>query len=68
MPGSIKQTDMINGLTPKQETFAQGVFAGNGLTASYRNAYSIKPDTKDCSVHQNACRLMANVKVISRVD
>lgn len=54
-------------MTPKQERFAMEVASGKTQADAYRAAFNVKPTTKAESVQQNASRLMANVKVASRV-
>lgn len=54
-------------MTPKQERFALEVASGKTQADAYRAAFNVKPTTKAESVQQNASRLMANVKVASRV-
>jgi phage terminase small subunit len=53
-------------LTPKQEAFAQSVASGKTQSDAYRTAYGAGK-TKAASVQQSASRVMANVKVSSRV-
>ncbi len=58
----------INGLTSKQEAFAQGVGArGETLAAAYRAAYE-SGNMSPATVHAEACRLMANPLVATRVN
>jgi len=54
-------------MTPKQERFAQEVASGKTQADAYRVAFNVRPGTKPESVQQNASRIMANVKVASRV-
>jgi len=54
-------------ITAKQIAFAENVAAGMDLSASYRAVYSADK-MLPASVHANACRLGANVKVIARID
>jgi hypothetical protein len=57
-----------NGLTAKQEAFCQGVGSrGDTLAASYRAAYDASGMTP-ASVHAEACRLMANPLLATRVN
>jgi len=58
----------MSDLTPKQEAFAQAVASGMSQSDAYRAAYKIRQDTKPDSVNQAASRVMANVKVASRVE
>lgn len=55
-------------LTPKREAFAQAVASGMTQADAYRQAFGVKPGTKPESVQQSASRLMADLKVASRVD
>ncbi len=55
-------------LTPKQEAFAQAVVAGLSLSDAYRKAFTVNPKTKPESVNESASRLMADLKVASRVQ
>ena len=54
-------------LTPKQETFAQKVVEGMSYADAYRSAYSTKRMT-DKTIWENASRLMADSKVLARVQ
>jgi len=57
-----------NGLTAKQEAFCQGVGSrGDTLAASYRAAYDASGMTP-ASIHAEACRLMANPLIATRVN
>jgi len=56
----------IDGLTPKQEKFVQGVLSGMTASESYRNSYSTK-NMKDSSVWREASVLMSHPKVSQRV-
>ena len=57
-----------NGLTAKQEAFAQGVGSrGDTLAASYRAAYDAGNMTA-ATIHAEACRLMANPLVAARAN
>jgi hypothetical protein len=57
-----------NGLTAKQEAFAQGVGSrGETLAASYRAAYDAE-GMSPAAVHVAACRLMDNAAVALRVN
>ncbi len=58
----------MSALTPKQERFAQEVASGQSLADAYRAAYKVRPTTKDESIWQAASRIMADIKVASRVD
>lgn len=54
-------------LTNKQEQFARLVSEGNTYADAYRQAYVVNPETKVESIWQSSSRLMADVKVQSRV-
>jgi hypothetical protein len=57
-----------NGLTAKQEEFAQGVGTrGETLAASYRAAYDAA-SMSPAAVHVEACRLMQNPAVALRIN
>ena len=60
----VKREDL---LTAKQEKFCSMVADGETLADAYRNSYDVKPSTQEKSIWQSASRLMANVKVTSRV-
>ncbi len=54
------------GITPKQENFAQHVATGKSLTDAYRQAgYAI---TNAKTANEAASRLLANSKVLARVE
>jgi hypothetical protein len=54
------------GLTPKREAFANAVAGGMTQADAYRHAFNAGKTT-DKSVHELASRLMADIKVASRV-
>ena len=54
-------------LTPKQEKFVQEIIKGKSQADAYRSAYSCKK-MADKTVWENASRLMADSKVIARVQ
>ena len=54
-------------LTPKQERFAQEVASGKSQAEAYRTAFNVKPTTKPETSQANACRLMADSNVSTRV-
>ena len=60
-------TDRATSLTDAQEAFCQGIMSGLNYTAAYKAAY---PNTNatDASIWSIACRLAAEVKVISRLE
>lgn len=55
------------GLTPKREKFAQAVASGKTQADAYREAFAVDKATAK-SVQELASRLMADVKVRSRVE
>lgn len=55
------------GLTPKREKFAQAVASGKSQAEAYRAAFNVAKSTPK-SVQELASRLMADVKVRSRVE
>ena len=56
-----------NGLTIKQEKFAQGLFAGMSQRDAYKQAYNCQNMT-DKSIDELACRAAADIKIVSRID
>lgn len=54
-------------LTPKREAFAQAVASGMSQADAYRSAFSTK-QSKPETIQQNASRLMADSKVLARVE
>lgn len=58
---------MTEGLTSKQERFAQLVATGSSYSEAYRQSYDVSPDTLSVSVHQLASHLASNVNVASRI-
>ena len=64
MPGKRGQ----KGLTPKQEAFCRAYIENGGnASAAYRVAYDASGST-DKSVHESACKVLANAKVASRIS
>lgn len=55
-----------DGLTVRQEQFAQLVAKGDSLADAYRKAYTAKGKTT--TVHRAASALMGNIKVHSRIE
>lgn len=53
-------------MTPKQEKFCQEIVKGKSQADAYRAAYKPKKMTKK-SIHEEASRVMADIKVSSRV-
>lgn len=58
---------LANGLTARQEAFAQGVAGGGSASASYRAAYDASK-MADATVWARASGLLADGKVRARVD
>jgi phage terminase small subunit len=54
-------------LTIKQEKYAQGLFAGLSQREAYKQAYNCD-NMSDKSIDENACRLAADIKVVSRIE
>lgn len=59
--------DPETGLTQKQEAFVQGIVDGKSLSDSYRDAYDVSGMTAK-TVHEEACRLVANPKITARLQ
>lgn len=55
-------------LTAKQERFAQLYVSGVHATEAYRQAYTVRPGTKDESVRRSAIEVQTNPNVSSRID
>ena len=55
------------GLTPKQELFAQAYVETANASAAYRRAYDTS-DMKDTSVHVAACKQLAHGKTWQRIE
>lgn len=53
-------------LTPKQELFAQAVFAGKSHSDAYRHAYDTSGMTEK-SIHEEGSRTANHLKVASRI-
>jgi len=56
-----------NGLTAKQEAFAQGVAKGLTLADAYRQAYDAE-NMKEASIYNEASRLMDHPQISQRVN
>ena len=54
-------------LTPKRELFAQKIVEGMSQADAYRSAYSCEK-MSDKTIWENASRLMADSKVLARVN
>lgn len=57
----------MSALTAKQEAFAQAVASGMNQSDAYRQVYKVRAGTKPESINQAASRVMADIKVTSRV-
>jgi hypothetical protein len=57
----------MEGLTPKQERFAQAVADGMTQADAYRVAFDVAPTTKPETIHKRASELMADGDVSGRV-
>ena len=58
----------LQSLTPKQEAFAVAVASGKTQSDAYRQAFNVRPTTKDTSVNVNASKLMADANISQRVE
>ena len=56
----------MNKLTPKQETFVQGLFKGLSQREAYKAAYNCQ-NMKDKDIDSNACQLANDTKVAQRL-
>lgn len=65
-PKSLRKTE-ANGLTPKQELFAQAYVETANATAAYRRAYDTST-MKDTSVHVAACKQLAHARTWQRIE
>ena len=54
-------------LTAKQEKFAQGILSGMTGADAYRSAYPVEKWLPN-SIHNHASKLLANAKVIARIE
>ena len=54
-------------LTPKQELFAQNIYAGMTQADAYRNAYNAE-NMSDNAIYVNACKIAKNEKVRLRIQ
>lgn len=54
-------------LTAKQEKYCQEYIKCGNQSEAYRNSYAVKKATKPDSVYQQACALMADPRISSRV-
>ena len=58
---------MSSALTPKQEKFCQAIITGHNQSEACRLAYGVKKATPK-TINERASRLMANSKVVARVE
>lgn len=56
----------MDGLTPKQEKFTQGLFKGLSQREAYKQAYDTS-SMKDETIDRAACELAANCKITTRL-
>ena len=54
-------------MTPKQEKFCQAIVQGHNQSEAHRLAYGVKKATTK-TINERASRLMANSKVVARVE
>jgi hypothetical protein len=59
---------MADKLTPKQEAFAAAFIETSNASEAYRKACDVGEDTKPESVWQSASRMLADIKVASRIS
>lgn len=68
-PEDVLRADLpLQGLTPKQEQFAQLVAGGVNKSEAYRRVYDVAPDTKPETVNRNAVDVAQNGKVAARLQ
>jgi phage terminase small subunit len=58
----------MTNLTPKQEHFCQKYIETGNASEAYRQAYKVRPSTKEETVWQAASRLLNDAKVSPRLD
>ena len=56
-----------NGLTAKQEAFAQAVANGSSYSDAYKASYNVAPNSAPNTIHQDACLLAAHPNVAPRI-
>jgi hypothetical protein len=64
---SGKQAGTLEGLTVKQEAFAQGLADGLTNSEAYRKAYGAE-NMKPSTIHVEACKQAQHPKIAKRVD
>ena len=64
---TVKTARRSNGLTDKQEAFAQAVFDGSNFSEAYRLAYDAQ-NMSAASIHQEAYQLVTSPKVALRLE
>ena len=55
-------------LTPKQQTFADGILAGLNQTEAYKAAYDVSPDCLPSTVHNAAYALTQNPDIAASIE
>ena len=55
-------------LTPKQQTFADGILAGLNQTEAYKAAYDVSPDCLPSTVHNAAYALTQNAEIAASIE
>ena len=55
-------------LTPKQQTFADGILAGLNQTEAYKAAYDVSPDCLPSTVHNAAYALTQNAEIAATIE
>jgi hypothetical protein len=55
-------------LTPKQQTFADGILAGLNQTEAYKAAYDVSPDCLPSTVHNAAYALTQNPEIAASIE
>jgi hypothetical protein len=55
-------------LTPKQEAFAQALAGGKTQADAYREAFNVRPTTKNETTQNDASKLMTKPEVYTRVE
>lgn len=58
----------MTGLTPKQEAFVAAYLETGNATEAYRQAYDVKPGTKEATMNRAAKALIDNSKIAARIQ
>ena len=67
-PEDVLRADLpLQGLTPKQEQFAQILASGVSKSEAYRRVYDVGADTKATTIHRKAVQIAQNGKVVARL-